>query len=85
MSDRLSTWPVSTSGMFTVAGIEYALKWFKGEVPRTSVDSEVLKELMNDYIREALGEDGYILVTPYSEDGISYDNFKSVLMGYLDF
>jgi len=85
MTDRLSTWPVSSTMMFSNAGAEYAIKWIKGEVPRTSIDNRALLECMNNYITEVVGEESNVYMTSYSENGITYNNIKLVLMGYLDF
>ena len=85
MTDRLSTWPVSASAMCTSAGVEYAILWIKGEVPRTGIESNVLLECMENYISEVVGEESNIQITSYSEGGITYNNFKLLLMGYLDF
>ena len=85
MTDRLSTWPVSASMMFTNAGAEYAIKWINGEVSRNRIDSRVLEECMSDYIKEVVGEGIEVEMNACSENGISYDNFKLILMSYLDF
>jgi len=84
MTDRLSTWPVSTSMMYTNAGAAYAIKWLNGEVSKHGIDNEVLVKCMQDYIVEEIGEESNILLTSYSEDGKTYNNFKLVLMSYLD-
>ena len=85
MTDRLSTWPVSASTMFTSAGAEYAIKWINGEVLKTSIDEDALVDCMNDFIENAVGEKSCIFLDSYSEGGIKYHNYKLVLMGYLDF
>jgi len=85
MTDRLSTWPVSASMMFTNAGAEYAIKWIRGEVPRNRIDDRALEDCMNSYIREVVGEGVEVAMTSYSEGGIPCDNFKLLLMSYLDF
>ena len=84
MTDRLSTWPVSASMMFANAGAEYAIKWMNGEVKKNRIDDKVLKELMNSYIKEVIGEGVEVTITSYSENGVVYDNFKLVLMSYLN-
>ena len=85
MTDRLSTWPVSAPLMFTNAGAEYAIKWIKGEVPKTEIDNKVLLECMHNYITEVIGEESNVYMTSNTEDGITYNNFKLLLMSYLDF
>jgi len=84
MTDRLSTWPVSASMMFVNAGAEYAIKWINGEVPQKAIDNEVLKECVDSIIIEAVGEESSILITSCSDDGITYKNYKLILMSYLD-
>jgi len=85
MTDRLSTWPVSSAMMFTTAGGEYAIKWIRDEVPKTGIDNRVLMDCMNDYIEEAVGEASNVYMFSYTQDGITYDNLKLVMMSYLDF
>ena len=85
MTDRLSTWPVSASMMFTNAGAEYAIKWINGKVPRDGIDDEILEKCMSSYIKEVVGEGIEVSISSYSENGVTYDNFKLLLMGYLDF
>jgi hypothetical protein len=85
MTDRLSTWPVSASMMFTNAGAEYAIKWIDDEVPAASIDSEVLLDCINAYIENAIGEESCVFLDSCSEGGVTYNNYKQVLMSYLDF
>jgi len=85
MTDRLSTWPVSSSMMFTNAGAEYAIRWIRGEVSSDEIDNMVLMDCMSSYITEVIGEASNVYMTSYSEAGKIYDNYKLVLMGYLDF
>jgi len=85
MTDRLSTWPVSASMMFTSAGVEYAIKWINGQVPKNRIDDRVLEDCMNAYIKEVVGEGVEVEMASHSENGITYDNFKLFLMSYLDF
>ena len=85
MTDRLSTWPVSAAMMFTNAGAEYAIKWIRGEVPKTGIDRLVLENCMGSFIEEVIGEESNIYMTSCSYEGEVYDNFKLVLMSYLDF
>jgi len=85
MTDRLSTWPVSASMMFTNAGAEYAIKWINGKVPGESVDDRILEDCMSSYIKEVVGEGVEVEMVSYSENDVTYDNFKLILMSYLDF
>ena len=85
MTDRLSTWPVSASSMSTTAGAEYAIKWINGEVTKTGIDGAVLMDCMNTYIEAAIGEESCVFMNPYTENGITYNNYKQILMSYLDF
>jgi hypothetical protein len=86
MSDRLSTWPVSASMMFTNAGAEYAIRWINGQVPKNSIDDDVLAKCMSAYVKEVIGEAIEVSMTSYSEGNGSttYDNIKLFLMSYLD-
>ena len=85
MADRLSTWPVSSSLMFANAGAEYAIKRLNGQAPKTGIDVEILEKCMAEYAKEAVGEGIDVTMTAYTEGGATYDNFKLILMGYLDF
>ena len=85
MTDRLSTWPVSASMMFTNAGVEYAIKWINGQVSKTGIDDEALKKCMNIFIENAIGEEGCVFMKSYSEGETTYYNYKQILMSYLDF
>ena len=85
MTDRLSTWPVSASMMFMNAGAKYAIKWIKGLVPKTDIDDRVLEYCMNEYVKEVVGEGVEVEMVSRTENGTTYDNFKLLLMSYLDF
>ena len=85
MTDRLSTWPVSVAMMFANAGAEYAIKWINDEVAKTGIEKTVLAGCMSSYIEEVVGEASNIYMTSYSDGNITYDNFKLILMSYLDF
>ena len=85
MTGRLSSWPVSAPKMFTNVGAEYAINRINGEVPRAGIDTEALKDCMSDYIIETSGTANEVFIKPYSERGITYDNFKLIHMSYLDF
>ena len=85
MTDRLSTWPVSASMMFTNASTEYAIKWIKNEVSRTGIDEPVLRECMGAFIAETIGEASNVYVNSYTDGDRVYNNYKTVLMSYLDF
>ena len=85
MTDRLSTWPVSASMMFTNAGAEYAIKRINHEVPETGIDSTVLEACMDAFIEEVVGEASIIYMSSFSEGSIIHDNYKLIYMSYLDF
>jgi hypothetical protein len=84
MTDRLSTWPVSASMMFTNAGAEYAIRWSNGEVPKTGIENKVLLNCIDSYVTEVVGEESNVYMDSYSENGAVYDNYKIILMSYLD-
>ena len=85
MADRLSTWPVSSHMMFTNVGAEYAIKWINGEVPIDRIDSDVLEDCTKAYVKEVVGEGVEVTMESYLEHGTTYDNYKMLLMSYLDF
>ena len=85
MTDRLSTWPVSASMMFTNVGAEYAILRLNGDVGRNRIDDHALENCMNSYIKEVVGEGVKVELASFEENGVTYNNFKLVLMSYLDF
>lgn len=85
MTGRLATWPVPASMMGTVAGAEYAIKWINGEVPKEGIDTAVLTSCMQDYIKETTGNAVSMELTAYEENGVTYDNFLMLLMGYFTY
>jgi len=85
MTDRLSTWPVASGMMFANAGAEYAIKWLNGEVPKAGIDRLVLEGCMNKIVEEVIGEVSNIYMTSYSSGDRVFDNYKLILMSYLDF
>ena len=85
MTGRLSTWPVPIIMMSTSVGVEYAIKWINGEVPKTGIDDKVLMDCINAYIREATGQDHEVTMTSLTEDGKVYNNTKLLLMSYLNY
>jgi len=72
---------VPASMMGTATGAEYAIKWINGEVPKDSIDYDVLSRIMADYVNELTGESVDITLAPYEEDGVTYDNF---LLNFID-
>ena len=85
MTGRLSTWPAPLTMMSTNAGVEYGIKWMKEKVPKTGIDDQVLMDCMTNYIKEIKGRDVEIKMTPLSTGGKVYNNFKLLLMNYLDY
>jgi hypothetical protein len=85
MLGRLSTWPIPVEMMYTDAGAEYAIKWINDQVPKTGIDDKVLIECMNAYIREVIDENISVQMINYSEGGITFDNFKLLLVDYMTY
>ena len=85
MTDRLSSWPVSATRIATNAAVEYALKWVNKEISRDGINDKVLEECIKHYVEEVVGEGVEVAMSSYSENGVTYDNFKMLLMSYLDF
>jgi hypothetical protein len=83
MTGRLSTWPVPAAMMSTCASVEYAFKWMNGEVPKEGLDQNVLSQCIAGYILETTGSVVDIDLTPYEENGVTYNNFILTFMGYL--
>jgi hypothetical protein len=71
--------------MFTNVGAEYAIKLLNGEVPTKHIDETQLVALMNIYIKEVVGEGVDVSIVSYSDNETTYENYKLVLMNYLDF
>ena len=85
MTGRLSTWPVPLTMIFTNAGVEYAIKWIKGEVPRTGIDDKILKDCMAAYILESSGRAIDVNLISYNADGKEYNSVKMLFMNHLDY
>ena len=85
MTGRLSTWPVPVSMMLTHVGAEYAIKWLNGQVQKAEIDDAVLSDCINTYIKEVSGGDIGVSMTSYSEGDTAYNNYKLLLMDYLDY
>lgn len=74
---RFGTWPVPTSMMMTVAGVEYAFDWMAGETDG-KCDLDVLTEKMSEYAGLECSVVAYT-----DEAGVTYDNYQLILMDYL--
>ena len=85
MTGRLSSWPVPLTMMFTNAGVEYAIKWIKGEVSKTGIDDKVLSECMIAYIKESSGRTLDVNLTSHTENDKVYKSVKMLLMNYLNY
>ena len=85
MTGRFSNYPVPLPMAFTHAGVEYAIRWINGQVPKTAIDDTALLECFSAYVREMTGENIAAQIVSYSENGQSLNNFKSVLMDYLTY
>ncbi len=74
---RISNWPVIVDFASTHIGVEYAIKWINGEVPKEEIDLEVLKEIMEEYAGVSAS------LRPYEdEDGTVYYNYFMFLLDY---
>jgi len=87
MTGRLSTWPAPASMTWTNAGAEYAIRWIRGEVPRTGIDESVLAQCVSNYIREFTGTNVTANMANYTDasSGVTYPNYKLLIMGHLVF
>ncbi|MBN2797153.1 MAG: DUF3798 domain-containing protein [Clostridia bacterium] len=78
MTGRMSTWPVPCSMMFIEAGADYAKGWIDGEFTE-----KLNKDKVEEYFKAYAGVD--IELNVLEEEGVTYDNYLMVLLGYLDF
>jgi len=87
MTGRLSTWPVQHETMLTYVGVEYAIKWINGDVPKEGIDVDVLRSLMEDYAGVNVTLTPFTDEFPYVEEGTgeTFDNFLMVLMDFITF
>lgn len=85
MTGRLSTWPVSVSMMSIHAGVEYAIKWINRQVQETGVEDQVLLDCMSAYIKKVSGKEMGVSFTSCSEGDKVYNNYKLLLMDYLNY
>lgn len=85
MIGRVSTWAVPAAMMSTVASAEYAIKWIKGEAPKTGYDIKILTDCMKAYVMETVGTDAEIIMTSYKEGNTTFDNYKLLMMDYFNY
>ena len=78
LDGRFSTWPVPASMMATIAGTNYAFAWMNGETDG-KLDLDVLNQCMYDYAGMNID------LQPYTENGVTYDNYLLFLMDYLTY
>jgi len=78
MSSRISTWPFPEYVLNPIVAFDYAYRWMIGET-NGKVDLNVLRELMEAYTGP--GAD----IEPYTEDGITYDNYILYLQPSITF
>ena len=78
---RLATWPVQTTLLLTVAGVDYAIKWLNGEVPqeRGTLDYDAFAAVCEAYIYEVSGERLGVELNPLSVNGRVIGNYILVL------
>ena len=68
----------ATPMMATIAGTNYAFAWMNGETDGT-LDLDVLNQCMYDYAGMNID------LQPYTENGVTYDNYLLFLMDYLTY
>ena len=87
MQGRLSTWPVPAAMAWAGAGVEYAIKVLRGELPRDRIDDAALEDCIKSYVKDHSGVDVEAAVESYRdpETGEVYNNYKLLLMGYITF
>jgi len=85
MTGRLSTWPVSSTGMFTVVGVEYAIKWLNEEVPDVGIDKVLLGDLCREYVKEVSGSDISVSITSPEENDMVYSNYFMPMLDYITY
>ena len=83
LTGRLSTWPVPVASLFTQAATEYIVKWLNSEVPDVDIDKAQLLKACEDYVQTATGIAGSVDLRQYHENGITYNNVYTLLLGYL--
>ena len=59
------------------AGVEYAIEWINGNVPKEGLDLDALKACIKEYT----GTD--VSFTAYKENGVTMNNYQLFLMDYL--
>ena len=85
MTGRLSTWPVSSTGMFTVVGVEYAIKWLNEEVPDVGIDKVLLCDLCREYVKDVSGSDISVSITSPEENDVVYSNYFMPMLDYITY
>lgn len=78
MLGRISTWPVPSSMMSNAACTRYAIDWIDGKITARD-DTETLRQYMSDFA----GVD--IDLSPYVENGTSYDNIVLINQPFMEY
>jgi len=76
---RAATFPIAPRILFSLASIEYGMRWVHGDVPEYGIDMAILEQIMLNIITQFTGE--------HVDIGLSYINESHLLvsMGYLVF
>jgi len=89
MLGRVSTWPAPTTMLMIHTGVEYAIKWINGEVPKEGIDVAALKQCMEDYAGVECFARTYVAgVTNFlygNEPGTEYPNCLLLRQDYLTY
>jgi len=83
MTDRISSWAVSDSMMWTTIGFMYTVEWLNGNVPRERgvIDLEVLRRLAMEYTA-LLGVDTVVTLDTLTNDGEAIGHY---VLGVIDY
>jgi hypothetical protein len=80
---RVASFPMPKQVLFTLAAVEYGLKWVEGEVPQEGIDIAVLEQIMLEILAEHTGLELGAELTARVRDGVTYENYILVLLDYL--
>jgi len=87
MAGRMGNWPVPMAFLYTHVGVEYGIRYLKGEVEFDTVNHVVLKQCMENYIMETVGRRIEVQLSNYHEPfdvsdhyDVQLDNFVWILI-----
>ena len=80
---RVASWAMSMHVLFPLAAAEYGMMWTNGEVPQEGIDILALEKIITNIIFEYTNLQQNVLLTHFTENGVTYENHILILPDYL--